>query len=56
MKRRTFCQSSLAAAVAVTSPIGRVLAAGGKIAAFIPEIQAVSRTGGEVVLTEAEVR
>ncbi len=56
MKRRTFCQSSLAAAVAVASPIGRVLAAGGKTAAFVPEIQAVSRTGGEVVLTEAEVR
>ncbi len=55
MKRRTFFQSSLAA-VAVASPIGRVLAAGGQAAASIPDIQAVSRTGGEVALTKAEVK
>ena len=56
MKRRTFCQSSLAAAVTVASPFGRVLAAGGATATSIPEIQAVGRTGGEVALTAAEVK
>ena len=56
MKRRDFCQATMAAGVATAFPGGHVLAAlQQKLTEVITDIPAISSSGGEIVLERAAI-
>ena len=56
MKRRDFCQATMAAGVATAFPGGHVLAAlQQKLTEVISDIPAITSSGGEIVLERAAI-
>ena len=57
MKRRTFCRSALATAVASAMPVGQLLAATGKSATkIVADINAITGNGGTKVIEKAVLK
>lgn len=57
MKRRTFCRSALATAVATSMPMPRVFAEAARtMSRIVDDVPAVTRNGGETVLEKAAIK